>query len=205
MKYLLSKHKESNTLKYLYFVLVLVIILVFGIREFSHYKTMQQKDATIYGIDPLSGLVVKLDRKEYTYEDRILEYENHTKMFLTHFYGFDQYCFLDNMDFCKYLMSTEDFEEELNIYRTQNIFEIIQAEDIILHAKIENLKVEYINNIPTGTFQLIQSSRNPNISIVNKRVIEGTFKIRDIQARSSKITHACVIYDYVITRLETLK
>lgn len=204
MKYLEKKYKENNTLKYLYFVLAIVFVLIFGAREYSHYKTMKLKNTTQFAIDKSTGIVVKMSREKYTYDDRIKEYKNHVRMYLEHFFGFDQYDFIENMDFCKHLMDSKDFEEELNIYRTKKIYEKIQSEDIILNASIKKNEIVFKNNIPTGHFQLIQTSRNPNISQINKRVIEGTYKIRDLISRTNKNIHACSIYDYTITRIEKI-
>lgn len=205
MKYLERKYKENNTLKYLYFVSVVIFISIFGIREYFNYKTLKDRDTTQFSIDKSTGVVVKMKRDEYTYEDRKKEYQNHVRMYLKNFFGFDQYNFIENMEFCKNLMDPKDFEEEINIYRTNKIYEKIQAEDLILNASIRKIEISYKDNVVLGFFQILQTSRNPKITNVNKRIIEGSFKIRDLISRTDKNIHACSIYDYTVTRIEKTK
>lgn len=203
MSYLKERYQDKNTLKVVFIIVSIVYCITIIGLIVSHNLRIDKLEKTTWAIDRSSGAVIQLKNSIYTIEDRLIEYKSHVRSFLKLFYQFDEYTFLDNMKEAENYMASESFEIELNKYRKDKILERIQEDDLILSIGIKKLEVKYSNNTPIGEFTIVQSYRRGES--VKKRIIEGQFKIKDTEGRSSKIPHACLMYDYIILRKENVK
>ena len=202
MKYLLNKYKERNTLKVVLIVTTIAYVISLALVSFNYEKRIDMLLEGMYAIDKDNGVVVKLEKSDYTNDDRISEYKSHMRLWFKSFYQFDQHTFLDNMEDAKNYMSSENYEIEIDKYRKDKILERISEDDLILTVNITALNVIISERVPVGNFSLVQSYRKGDM--IKERVFEGEFKLMDTEGRTDENSHAVSIYDYVITRKEKL-
>ena len=202
MKYLLNKYKERNTLKVVLIVTTIAYVISLALVSFNYEKRIDMLLEGMYAIDKDNGVVVKLEKSDYTNDDRISEYKSHMRLWFKSFYQFDQHTFLDNMEDAKNYISSEDYEIEIDKYRKDKILERISEDDLILTVNITGLNVIISEEITVGNFSFVQSYRKGDV--IKERIFEGEFKLMDTEGRTDENSHAVSIYDYVITRKEKL-
>lgn len=200
MDYFFKRRNEFRVLRLLVIVLSAVFIGVFVVRELFHYRQVQGLTGKIWALDPRTGSVVAMDKIPFTMEERKKEYEHHVRDFLKHWFAFDQYTFLDHMDYARNLIDNVSFDREISKYREENTLGVLEERDIIVTVTPPSVDIDISNYPFTGSFSLTQTMRTRDNQ--RKRIIEGTFSIEDTQGRSSKNPHATMIYNYVITRKE---
>lgn len=203
MDYFLKKKSEFRVLRLLVVILVVVFLGVFAAREVFHYRQVQGLTGKIWAFDPRIGSVVAMEKIPFTMEERKKEYEHHVCDFLKHWFAFDQYTFLDHMDYARNLIDKESFDREISKYREENTLGVLQERDIIVTIGPPTVYIDSSKHPFAGTFSITQIMRTRDNQ--RKRIIEGEFTIEDTQGRSSKNPHAAMIYNYVITRKEIME
>lgn len=202
MEYLSQKRKDINVLRTALFVVAGVFTAVFTVREIIHYKQNKALTSETWAISPENGFVLKMQKVPMTIEERNSEYRAHVRDFLTHWYQFDQYTFIENTNYGSNLIDKKTRELEINKYREENTLAKLQESDIILSISIKDIKVDVTSRPYAGSFAFEQTLRTK--SNLNKRVIEGTFNIEDTEGRSFANPHAALITNIQITRKENL-
>jgi hypothetical protein len=202
MDYFGKKNKDVNILRTCLFIMAGLFAFLFTLREFINYKEKRALTTETWAISPENGFVLKMNKIPITIEERNSEYRAHVRDFLTHWYQFDQYTFIENTNYASNLIDKKSREIEINKYREENTLAKLQESDIILSVIIKDIKVDATQRPYKGTFQLEQTLRT-SLNL-NRRIIEGTFNIEDSEGRSYSNPHAALITNYQITRKENL-
>lgn len=200
MKYLYDKRKEVSSFRITVMVLAGAFIVIFAIREYVHYSERRSWNSETWAISPENGFVMKMEKVPMTIEERTAEYKAHVRDFLTHWYQFDQYTFIDNTNYGANLIDRKTRDNEINKYREDNTYATIQERDIILSIVVKDISIDVTQRPYTGQFSIVQSLRSKQN--LKKRIIEGTFEISDTEGRSFSNPHAAVISNYKIQRIE---
>ncbi len=203
MEHLKQKKNNFGLYKIVMIIFSIVFVLLFSVREYTHYQAISKFSGKIWAINPDNGQVFSLNSIPFTMGERQKEYEAHTKDFIRYFYQFDKNTFLSNMDLAKNLMEQKTFNQEIDKYREERTYEKIQERDIILTVEPPKVNVDILKRPYKGTFSFIQLMRTSDN--YRKRIIEGVFEIKDTQGRSDDNIHACIITKYSITRKEVIK
>lgn len=203
MKYFGQKNKEAITLKVLFIILAGAFCFVFGVTQYIHYKEKKALTSETWAIAPENGFVMKMQKIPFTIEERNAEYKAHVRDFLTHWFQFDQYTFMDNMNYGSNLIDKESRTREINKYREEHTLERLQESDYILTIEIKDITIDVTQRPYKGSFSLIQTLRSKEDK--NKRIIEGVFNIEDSEGRSFENPHAAMIFNFQKTRQEIIK
>lgn len=202
MDYFTQKKKDVGVLRSALFIITGFMAVVFIVREFIHYKEKKALTTETWAISPENGFVLKMQKVPMTIEERNSEYRAHVRDFLTHWYQFDQYTFIENTNYGANLIDKKSRDIEINKYREENTLAKLQESDIILSISIKEVKVDITSRPYKGSFAFEQTLRTK--SNLNKRIIEGTFIIEDTEGRSFENPHAALMSNIQITRKENL-
>lgn len=179
-----------------FFTVILIAVLVIN------YKEKKSLTSETWAFSPETGNVMKMTKIPFTMEERKAEYKSHVRDFLSHWYQFDQYTFIDNTNYGANLIDKKTREIEINKYREVNTLAKLQERDIILSIVIKDISVDITQRPVKGQFSFEQTLRTSQN--LNKRIIEGTFEISDTEGRSYQNPHAALISNFQITRKEDL-
>ncbi len=197
-KYFKARYKQFNTTLILIGFVAVFSVIVIGLQIYDKHRFIENQNKGIWVIDKISGEAFKLKKEEYTFNHRLSEYKALTRDFVKHFYGFDEYNFLDNMEYCSYLMSNQVYQIELDKYRKDNVYEKLREQNITARAKIIEIDINNVGDKIKGQYtieQILVSGTN-----VKKRVISADIVIGNIASRSYNNTYAAKITGHNIIK-----
>jgi hypothetical protein len=170
----LTNYKSSFSLmKWIVVIVVVVIGAMFSIAHYMGIKEIAKAKNEVWVRDT-NGMQFKATAKEYTLEDYKLDVKNHTKIFVSFWYSFDEETYNENIESGVYLLG-DCSKPMVAFYQSKKMADKLKVDNLRFKAKMTSCEVKIVNNITYGKAIIEQSiSRGVN---EKTREFEATFII----------------------------